>query len=807
MFHELKLAWRQLGKSPGQTAIIVLLLALGLGANSAIFSLINGVLLNPLPYAESERLVAVWNSFPKRDLPRTPVSILGFTDWKNGADALENAGIFQLGGVNVSSEQGSQRVNALTVSPTLLPTLRVAPALGRNFEELDTKAEAPRVALLTHDFWRTTFGGAADVLEREIKINGVSHRVVGVMPAGFQPPKPDVRVLLPISIAPADLTEERRGWISWEMIGRLRPGATVEQLERQIAQLNQRVAENNAFARRLWEQGGYRVIVETYLDSLVGGIRPTLLVLQGGVLLLLAIACANVANLLLVRGHARLREFSIRAALGASRAHLAKQLVAEGAVLSFAGALGGLLVGYAGIRVIARLGIDQLPRADAVQLDGAVFLVSFGFALLTGIVFGLVPLAVIRHRELALALRVGSGKTSADRSGAWTRNGLIVLEIALCTLLLSGAAVLVRSFFELRKVDPGFDRTQLLTARVQGTRVSYPNADAIRSLNDRLLAAVRQLPGVEQATIATTLPFAGRGGVGDYRIPGKNDDPATPPENAAHVTVSEDYFRTLRIPVLQGRAFGPEDRAPGRRTAIIDSILAEKHYRNEDPIGKKILIYGNNEYEIVGVVRANLAENLAGEPPKEAVFRFTGQHPIGTISLALRTRGDPRALAGSLRAAIAALDPELALYDIQSMDARLEGSLQNRRLPMILFGVFASVALVLAAAGIYGVLAFSVGQRTREIGIRMALGAMPGAILRQVLGQGARLLAAGVGAGLAASFVVLQLIRSLLYATSPHDPLSLAAVVLFLGSAALLSCWLPARRAARVDPMIALRAE
>lgn len=807
MIHELKLAWRQLGKTPGQSAIIVLLLALGLGANAAIFSLINGVLLDPLPYPESERLVAVWNSFPKRDLPKVPVSILGFTDWKNGAEALEDAGIFQVQGVNFSSDQGSQRVTALTISPSLLTTLRAAPLFGRNFSDAETKPEAPKVAVLMHDFWRTAFQGARDVLDREIKINGVSHRIVGVMPPTFQAPKPDVRLLTPYTVAPADLEESRRGWISWDMIGRLRPGATVEQLDRQIGTLNQRVTQTNAFARQLWEQSGYRVIVESYLDSVVGGIRPTLLVLQGGVLLLLAIACANVANLLLVRGHARLREFSIRAALGASRAHLARQLVAEGVVLSLAGAVGGLVIGYAGIQAISVLGIDQLPRAEAVRIDGAVFAVSFGFALLTGVLFGLVPLAIVRHGELALALRVGSGKTSADRSGVWTRHGLIVLEIALCTLLLSGAAVLVRSFFELRKVDPGFDRAQLLTARLQVTRTNYPNAAALKSLDDRLLAALRQLPGLETATIASTLPFAGRGGVGDYRIPGKNSDPSTPPENAAHVTVSEDYFRALRIPVVQGRAFGPEDFAEGRRTAIIDSLVADKHYRNANPLGQKILIYGNNEYEIVGVVRANLAENLAGEPPKEAIFRFTGQHPIGNLTLALRTRGEPRALAASLRQAVAALDPELALYDVQSMADRLEGSLQNRRLPMILFGVFAGVALVLAAAGIYGVLAFSVGQRTREIGIRMALGAVPAHILRQVLGQGARLLAAGVGAGLLLSFGGLQLIRSLLYSTSPHDPLSLALVVAFLAAAALLSCWLPARRAARVDPMIALRAE
>lgn len=279
MIHELKLAWRQLGKTPGQSAIIVLLLALGLGANAAIFSLINGVLLDPLPYPESERLVAVWNSFPKRDLPKVPVSILGFTDWKNGAEALEDAGIFQVQGVNFSSDQGSQRVTALTISPSLLTTLRAAPLFGRNFSDAETKPEAPKVAVLMHDFWRTTFQGARDVLDREIKINGVSHRIVGVMPPTFQAPKPDVRLLTPYTVAPADLEESRRGWISWDMIGRLRPGATVEQLDRQIGTLNQRVTQTNAFARQLWEQSGYRVIVESYLDSVVGGIRPTLLVL------------------------------------------------------------------------------------------------------------------------------------------------------------------------------------------------------------------------------------------------------------------------------------------------------------------------------------------------------------------------------------------------------------------------------------------------------------------------------------------------------------------------------------------------
>jgi len=807
MLHELKLAWRQLGKTPGQSAIIVLLLALGLGANAAIFSLINGVLLNPLPYPASDRLVAVWNSFPKRDLPKVSVSILGFTSWKEGSAALEDAGIFQQQGLNFSSEDGSQRVETLVISPSLLSTLGASPLFGRGFTAGDTQPDAPKVTVLLHDFWRTAFQSSREVLGREVRLNGVSHRIVGVMPPSFQAPKRGIRLLTPITIAPADLEESRRGWISWEMIGRLRPGATLRQLHQQIDTLNLRVIQNNDYARKMWEQAGYRVIVETYLDSLVGGIRPTLLVLQGGVLLLLAIACANVANLLLARGHSRLREFSIRAALGASRAHLARQLVAEGLVLSVAGAIGGLAIGHAGLRLIVAFGVDQLPRAEAVAVDGAVFLVSFSFALLTGLIFGLVPLAIVRHGELALALRVGSGKTSADRSGVWTRNGLIVLEIALCTLLLSGAAVLVRSFLELRKVDPGFDHSRILTARLQATRASYPDAAALRSLNDRLTAATRALPGVESVTLATTLPFAGRAGVGDYRIPGKNTDPALPPENAAHVTVSEDYFRTLRIPIVQGRGFGSEDLAEGRRSAIIDSVLAAKHYPDSNPLGRKIHIYGTNEYEIIGVARANLAENLAGEPTKEVVYRFTGQHPSGNLTLALRTRGDPRALTAALRQVVSNIDPELALYDLRTMAARLDGSLQNRRLPLLLFSVFAGVALVLAAAGIYGVLAFSVGRRTREIGIRMALGALPAHVLREVLGQGARLLAAGVAAGLTASFFGLKLLRSLLYSTSPHDPLSLALVVAFLAAAALVSCWLPARRAARVDPLVALRAE
>ena len=809
MLHELHLAWRQLGKTPGQSAIIVLLLALGLGANTAIFSIINGVLLKPLPYPEGDRLVSIVNSFPQSNIDRIGVSIISYKDWRDGIGAFADAGIFGASSANFTSQQGSKRLVGLESTPSLFTTLGVQPALGRTFTDDETKPGNERVIVLTHDLWQTEFNGSREVLGQTCKLDGTLFQIVGVLPAWFKPPQSDARYFRPIKIEPADLTGERRGWVRYNMIARLKPGATLEQAIAQCELVNDRITKENSPTAAYWITAGHRVILESYLDTLVGAVRPTLLVLQAGVLLLLAIACANVANLLLVRGHARERDFALKSALGASRWQLMRQLVAGGLVLSIAGALAGLVLGWAGVRLIGGLGIDQLPRNESVALDVPVFLSSFVFALGTGLLFGLIPLAILRDNSLALVLRASSSKTSGNRVGICVRNGLIVTEIALSTLLLLGAALLVRSFLQLNKVNPGFAQENVLTARVVLPRTSYPDNAARLGFTERILSGLRALPGVEHAAITDSLPFTKVGNISDYTIEGVTLPVGAPPLNKYQFYVTEDYFRALKIPLLQGRFFNAADRAEGVHCIIIDRVLAGKYFRNSSPLGQRIDITFDDKtwHTIVGVVDSVHMASLSERGGKESIYGFAGERPQALMTLIVSSHSSPSALTQSVRDIVKRLDPDLALYDIKLMQDRVDATLQNQRTSIFLLGIFATVALVLAAVGIYGVLAFSVGQRTREIGIRMALGALPADVLCNVLGQGARLLAAGLGAGLLISVATARFLRSQLYSTSPYDPWSFGLVVIFLAVATFVSCWLPARRAARVDPLVALRAE
>ena len=800
---DLRYALRTLRRQPVFTLVAVLTLALGIGANTAIFSVVYCVLLRPLPYGEASRLVFVWNSGKTGE--RTNVAIPDYLDRRAEAPAIEDATLFTPRNATLSLSGRPEQLPTLAVTPSFFTTLGRAPELGRGFTTDEGVPGADRRVILTHAAWVARFGADRSVVGRSLQVNGEPHEVVGVLPADFELPLRDVELLTPFAFTAAQMSDQARGNEFSFMIARLRRGATIEQLNAQMQAIVVRLIDRLPARAAYMRNSGFTGVAVPIRDQLVGDARTPLLLLQGGVLLVLLIACANVANLLLMRATGRGRELAIRASLGAKPWRLARQLLVEGIVLSLFGAAAGLAVAAFAVRGLVAMVADQIPSAASASVDPAVLAFTAGVALLTGIVFGVVPALAILRGGFAGALQEDGGRASAGRRTRAARSALVVGEIAVALMLVVGAGLLVKSFARVTRVDPGFSADRVLSAQVSLPLSRYRDAAAMRAFWSRLLPELQSIPGVRSAGFTGAVPFSGQDGSGTYRILNRAMAPTDPPPHAFLNTVGGDFFRTLEIPLRAGRLFNDGDTAAAQRVVVIDELLARRQFPGADPIGQQLNFGSPRNYTIVGVVGTVNQGDLARPVPEERIYFNVAQVAQSIMGVVVKTAVEPTSIAPQLRAAVQTVDPEQAVSEVRALDEWRSRSLQSRRTPATLLALFGSVALILSAVGIYGVLSFAVAERTRELAIRQALGADRGSILTLVLGQGLRATLAGVAIGLAGASVLTRYLQSLLFGVAPRDATIFGAAAVLLAAVAMLACYVPARRATAVEPMRALR--
>jgi predicted permease len=804
---DIRYALRSLRKQPIFTLVAIATLTLGIGANTAIFSLLYQLLLRPLPYPDAGRLVFVWNMYPLMGLPQASVSIPDYIDRKTQATAIEDATLFTVRSLSLATEGEPVQVRGLAVTPSFFSTLQRQPFLGRAFTESEAQTGADKFAILTYSLWNSKFAADQSVVGRSVRLGGEPHQIVGVLPADFDLPSRDVSVLVPFSFTPQQMSDQGRGNEFSQMIARLKPGATIEQLNGQMKTIVDRVLDRlpqrQAFARTSGF-GGFAVSIR---DQLVGDLRTPLYILQAFVVLVLLIACANVANLLLMRATGRYRELAIRTTLGAGQRRLVRQMLTEGVVLALFGGIGGLALGLAGVRVLVALSSQQIPGMATATLQPAVLAFTMVLALVTGLAFGLVPALVVLRGNTASLLKDDSTRGSAGRSTSLTRSVLVVAETAFALVLLIGAGLLLKSFARLQGVDPGFSTENVLTAQISLPAAKYRDAAARRAFWGRVIEKARTLPGVTSAGLTSNVPFNGMVSSGSYSIVGYTPGPTEAAPHGRQEVVGGDYFAAMRIPLIEGRFFNDSDTAESPQAVVVDQYLANKYFKGSSALGHEIQRGGPDSprMTIIGVAGTINSIDLGQPVTKERVYRPAMQQPPAGMALILKTALDPQTLVGQVRGAVQSIDPEQPIADVRTMEQWVSRSLEQRRAPTMLLALFGSVALVLSAVGIYGVLAFGVAQRVREFGIRQALGADRRSILTLVLQQGLLTAGLGIALGVVGSLGLSRFMRTLLFGVSPYDPVIFVAVTVSLLVVAIAACYIPARRATRVDPIVALR--
>jgi putative ABC transport system permease protein len=807
-------AFRLLRRQPAFALFVVLTLAIGIGANSAVFSVVNGVLLRPLPFEESDRLVAIWGRFDPEsgfDFPRFVLSNPEYVDYRNHSRAVGEMAAYQQRSTTVGTPGSDpERVPSAAVTSSLFPLLRVQPALGRAFTaQEDTPSGAP-VAVLSHGYWRSRFGGDPSIIGRVISMNGVPTQVIGVMPATFAYPRPDTDIWVPLRINPAN-PGNRQGH-STRAIGRLAPGV---ELATARAELQSLMGDWKATYPDI--HTGHYLFIRPLLEDVAGTIRPALLLLLAATGFVLLIVCANVASVVMARGEARIREMAIRGALGAERRRLVRLSMVESGILALiAGGL-GLGLGYAGVRVLLAIDPASVPRSAEIGLDVQMMLFAAGTALLSAVLFGLMPAMRGARADLQSTLRDNSQATTAGSGRHWFRRGLVVAEVSLSVVLVVGAVLMLRSFSRLLSVDMGFRSDGLLTAAIAPPQKDYQQPDRVEALYAGLVERLRHHPGVTAVSAGTTVPLWDDQGVWDFEIEGRPRPAAGALAwNAAAVIVRAGYFETLGVPLIRGRVFTPQDDARTQLVAVINEAMARTFFPGDDPIGRRIRIAGVSAADawmtIVGVSGNVRTESL--EETSRPAYHFLqvqtprlGMGPLTQMSVMARVTGSPDAVISALRTAVRELDPSVAVYDVQTAETIIDRSVAGRRFTSLLLGLFAFIGLVLGASGIYGVLAYTVARRTQEIGIRRALGAPPMVVAREVVGGGMKPVLVGLALGLIASYWTSRYWSTQLFNVSATDPQVYAAVaigVLLVGLAATI---VPVRRALRVSPIVALRAE
>jgi putative ABC transport system permease protein len=790
-------ATRQLIRSPGFTIVAVLTLALGIGATTAIFSVVNGVLLQPLPYPDSDELVRVHEVVPQYGL--FSVAPASFLDWRQQNTVFERIATYSGTSATLTGPGGPERIQGMQVSWDLFPLLRVQPILGTTFTADQDAPGANGVIVLSYGMWQQRFGGDPGVIGRSITLSGAPLTILGVMPAGFYFPSRVPEFWRPIALNPANAS---RGGHFLGVVARLKSGVTLERAGVEMKAIAERLAVQ--YPDSSANESAKVVLLQ---EQIVGAIRPALVTLFAAVGVVVLIACANVANLLLVRASVREKEIAIRTALGAGRRRLIVQMLSESLVLATVGGALGVLLGYLALTPMQTLSAGSIPRVADVRIDGTVLAFAAAASILTGILFGLAPAWQASRAGVGAALKEG-GRSSSSSGGRWVRSGLLVAEVALSIVLLTGAVLLLRSFDKLINVNPGFAPDGVLVFQVSLPAASYATPDAHRAFFNTLIEKLEAQPGLQAGAVVQTLPLRGNY-VLSFDVRGRA--PAKPGEGASanYRAISAHYFDALSIPIIRGRAFTPQDSEHSQHVAVVDEAFVKRHFPNEDPIGQGLHI-GNGAdgfFDIVGVV-GNVHYGGLDATTDPTMYVPMAQDDFSTMWVLARAKGgDPSALAGPARQVVREIDSALPAYSLSPLATVVSDSVAQRRFSMLLLVLFAGVALFLAAVGLYGVVAYTVNQRTREIGLRMAIGARPAHVIGLVVGGGMKLALLGVAIGIGGALALSRFMRTMLFEVGPSDPTSYVVTATALLVVASLACYVPARRAMRVDPIVAMQGE
>ena len=820
LVRDVRHAARNLARTPGFAIVTIVTLALGIGANTAIFSVVNAVILRPLGYPQPDRLIYISSQFPQMGFDQFWISPPEFLEFQERTRSFSSVGAFTTGQANLSAPDRPRRVNAGLASADLFTALGVNALYGRTFEMAETRPNGAPVTILSYELWQSAFGGMPATIDSQVEINGVRRTVVGIMPPHFDVADQHVEVWNPLVLDPAN--RRNRGSHYLYLIGRLADGSTLQSAKAELDTLL--AAWPSTIARAASASMGphtpdtenHRLRLDVLQMQIVGSARTAVFVLQGAVVFVLLIACANLANLLLARAESRHKEFAVRTALGAGRWRLLRQFMVEGCVLSFAGAALGLGVAIAGVRALVAAYPESLPRSADVALDAGVLGFTLLVGLATGAVFGLAPLLHLAPDATSLALKEGGTRTTAGAGRNRIRRGLVAAEVALAVALVIGAGLLLRTVMNLSKVDAGFNRSQLVTFAVTAPNARYSKAEQVRAFYEQLIERLRSTAGVQSVAGMTGLPPLRQVDANDTDIEGYMSPPKGPFENVDYYqTVTYGYVETMGIPVVEGRAFQRADA--NATTVLINETMARTFWPGQSPIGRRVKPGFAGDvpfFTIVGVLKDVKQGGIDQKTGTELYLnleqlatRLPQAGNVGTVNIVMRTTQPASTLAGTINQAVAALDSSLPIEKLRSMDDAFGEAISRPRLLAQLLGIFAGLAILLAAIGSYGVLSYMVTERRREIGIRMALGADRASVMRMVLSQGLRLTLVGVAVGLAAAFALNRVLASLLFGVRPSDPLTIASVVALIGTVALVACYLPARLATRVDPMIVLREE
>ena len=807
LWQDIRYGVRVLAKSPGFTLVAVVALALGIGANTAIFSVINAVLLRPLPYPEAERVVTLWRSDVRKPDDKQPNAAPDFADWREGNKVFDAMSAYHYQSFTLTGADKPERVGGARVTADFTSVLGVNPASGRAFLPQEDQPGGGRVALISDRLRQRRFKSDPQVLGETLLLNGEPHTIIGVMPPDFGFPSSSVEVWTPAALSYARQSDSVRGYLS--VVARLKPGVSQAQAQGEMDAVARRLAEAHPNTNR---HSGVRLV--SLHEQTTGKIRPSLFVLCGAVGMVLLIACANVANLFLARAAARRREIAVRTALGASRLRLMRQLLTESVLLALAGGVAGLLLAVWGVELLTSAVGTGVPRLKEVGIDRQAFGFTLLVSVLTGLVFGFVPALRGSRADFTSSLKEGSRSQTTGLHQGRFRSSLVVAQIALALMLLVGAGLFLKSFQRLRQLDAGFDPANVLTLQLSLPEAKYPEGHRQIAFFDAVLARISALPGVDAAGVVTNLPLGNSKENSSFDFAAGAADDGDADRSANVSTISPHYFRALDISLMQGRAFADADRRNSPGVVIVNEAFARRYFKGEDPLGKRLVLGGSQEKElygepitreVVGVVEDARFE-LETEAAPEMYVPYT-QRPMDEMTIVIRAAADLANFAPAVRGAVLGVDADQPIHNVKLMEQWLAESVASRGLVMKLTSLFAFLALVLAGVGIYGVMAYTVAQRTHEIGIRMALGARGADVLRLVVGQGMVLALLGVALGLAGALAAARVMASLLYGVSATDPVTFASVALLLSAVAALACYIPARRATKIDPMIALRYE
>jgi putative ABC transport system permease protein len=815
LLQDIRFGLRLLWRDRGFALTTLLTLAVCIGANTTIFAVVNAVLLRPLPVPEPGQLVHIYNSYPRAGIERSTNGVPDYYDRLRDVDVFEELALYNTRGVTIGIEGDPQRLTGMIARPSLLRMLRVQPIRGRIFSEDEGEEGHTGRVVLTYDLWQQLYAGRDSAVGEDLRIDGNPHTIVGVLPKGFYFVDPDVKLWMSVAFSADEKSDDSRHSNDWSMVGRLKAGRTVVQAQQQLDALNARNMERFPHFKEILTNAGFYTVATSLQDELVRNVRGTLFLLWGGVLFVLLIGVVNITNLVLVRSSTRMKELATRHALGASLGTLTRQLTTETVLLTIVGGVLGLLVGYCGLAMLTTLGAN-MPRGTEIRMDAAVVAFTLALALAVGVLVSLVPVFNLRQANLSQAFREETRSGTSGRATRLLRRGLVASQVAFAFMLLIGAGLLLASFQRVLAIEPGFEPRGVLTARIALPSSRYAGAPELRTFADRLLEGARSVPFVRHAGLTSSIPFGDDYSDSVIIAEGYQMAPGESLISPHRIGASDGYFEAMEIDARAGRLYSASDSATAPAVVIVDERLARKFWGSANPVGRRMFQPDNIKdltkpgpnarwYTVVGVVAEVRISGLVAREDRIGAYYFPlAQQPARNLVLTVKTAADPTTLVTAIRHQLGLIDPELPLYSVRTMQERMDSSLVDRRTPMMLALLFSAIALLLAAIGIYGVLAYQVSQRTREIGIRMALGSDRSGIFRLVLGEGIVLLAVGLALGVGGAFAIRRAIETQLYGVGGMDPIVLLSVGVVLGLVALVACIVPARRASKIEPILAL---